>query len=251
MKTNRSARGFTLVEIMITVTLMGFIMAGVMTFYLQNVRSMYASEQRLKLAGEIKRFSNELVVQASRSNQFVLFKSARAVDFDGTGGPNDTNDTVRQIIDIDNPTNPLHPAGDFVVFIYYEIPKPAAQPFHRITKLEGYYLNAINAGTLGALRKIVIDLSGAPSTNTVEAILKANWSTAQFTTYFPNARGLAVPEVIDGVPTNNAASARLFYMSDARNVIISGQIYSSNKEVTTGDFKTYTNTFSFNVTPRT
>jgi len=43
----------------------------------------------------------------------------------------------------------------------------------------------------------------------------------------------------------------MFYMSDARNVIISGQVYSSVKDTTTSDSRTYTDTFSFNVTPRT
>ncbi len=252
MKNSSAPRGFTLVEIMVAMTVMGFVMAGVMGFYLQTVKGMYATEQRMKLAGQVKKFANELTVQASRSNQFVLFKSASAADFDGPNPAPNANNSDRQVINVADPANPLHPAGDFVVFIYYEIPKPVAQPFHRIVKLEGYFLNA-GAGSTGPVRKVVIDLSGAPSTSTVEAILTANWNTAAavFTTYFPLARGLLVPEVVDGTPVAGVTPARLFYMSDARNVIINGQIFSSAKDIVTGDAKTSTNTFFFNITPRT
>ena len=253
MKTTSSRRGFSLVEVMVSMTIMSVLMSGVISFYLQNVKSMYASEQRIRLAGQIKRLSNELVVQASRSNQFVLFKSARATDFDGSNAAPNSNNSDRQVINISDPTSPLHPAGDFVVFVYYEIPKPVNQAFHRISKLEGYFLSTTNAGGIGQLKKVVIDLSAAPSTNSIESILTSNWSTtAVFTTYFPQARGLATPEVVDGSPVvDGGASSRMFYMSDARNVIISGQVYSSVKDTTTSDSRTYTDTFSFNVTPRT
>jgi len=238
---------------MVAVTVVGFLMAGIMAFYVQNLRSMYASDQRMKLAGQIKKFSNELIVQASRSNLFVLYKSATAADFDGSISGPDANDSDRQIINVIDPANPLHPAGVFAVFVYYEIPKPANQPLHRITKIEGYFIDPAAAGTIGEVKKIVIDLSSSPSTSTVEAILTANWSTATFTSYFSLARGLMSPEVIDGtaVPTSATPTPRLFYMSNARNVLISGQLYSSQTNRATNDQKTYTDSFFFNITPRT
>jgi prepilin-type N-terminal cleavage/methylation domain-containing protein len=253
MKNIRSQRGFTLVEIIVTLTVMTVLLGGVTSFYLQNIKSMYAAEQRMKLAGQIKKFSNELIVQASRSNQFILFKSAAPADFDGTNTAPDANNSDRQIINVADPLNPLHPAGDFVVFVYYEIPKPVTEPFHRITKLEGYFLAAPAAGVPGPVQKVVIDLSASPSTASVEAILTANWATAKFTTYFPLTRGLATPEVIDGTPVANGTTptSRLFYMSDARNVIITGQIYTSGPGAVTGDRNTFTDSFFFTITPRT
>jgi prepilin-type N-terminal cleavage/methylation domain-containing protein len=252
MKNNPRRHGFTLVEIIVALTITGILLAGVMSFYIQNVRTMYASEQRMKLAGQIKKFSNELIVQASRSNQFVLFKSAAAGDFDGPNTAPNSGNSDRQIINVSDPANPLHPAGDLVVFVYYEIPKPVAQTFHRISKLEGYFLQPDGTG-IGPVIKVVIDLSATPSTSSVESILTANWTTsaAVFTTYFPQARGVCTPEVVDGTAVTTTPTSRLFYMSDARNVIISGQIYSSTQDTATGDLKTYTDSFSFNITPRT
>lgn len=253
MKNIGSKRGFTLVEIMVALTVTGILMTGVMSFYIQNLKSMYASDQRMKLAGQIKRFSNELITQASRSNQFALFKSADPANFDGINAAQaSATYPDRQIIDVTDPTNPLHPAGDFVVFIYYEIPKPVSQAFHRISRLEGYFLTTATAGAPGELKKVVIDLTSAPSTSTVEAILTAKWNTtAVFTRYFPLVRGLAKPEVIDGTAVTGVTTPRIFYMSNARNVIITGQIYTSNKSTDTGDWKTYTDTFAFTITPRT
>lgn len=252
MKTARSQSGFSLVEILIAMTVSAMLMAGVMSFYIQSLKGMYASDQRIKLAGQINRFSNELIVQASRSNQFVLFKTATAADFDGTNTAPDSGDSDRQNIISNDPDDPLHPAGDFVVFIYYEIPKPTAQVVHRISKLEGYFLNTSTAGGTGPVRKVVIDLSGTPSTDSIETILTNNWgTTAVFSNYFPLVRGLALPEVIDGTAVSGTPSPRLFYMSASRNVIITGQIYSSSQNTNTTDWKTYTNSFCFNITPRT
>jgi prepilin-type N-terminal cleavage/methylation domain-containing protein len=252
MKTSQPRNGFTLVEIMVALTVSGLLMGGVMSFYIQNLKGMYASDQRIKLAGQINRFSNELIVQASRSNQFVLFKSATPADFDGVNLAPDSGNSDRQnIVTIDENDDPLHPAGDFVVFVHFEIPKPTDEPVHRISKLEGYFLSTTTAGGTGQVRKVVIDLSSAPSTNTVEQILTANWATAKFSNYFPLVRGLAVPEVIDGTAVTGTPTPRLFYMSATRNVIITGQIFSSSKNTNTTDWKTYTNSFCFNITPRT
>lgn len=253
MKTARKTHGFTLVEILVAMTVSGMLMAGVMSFYIQSLKSMYASDQRIKLAGQINRFSNELIVQASRSNQFVLFKSAAPADFDGTNPAPAAGDSDRQTITSIDEGDPIHPAGDFVVFVYYEIPKPTSQAVHRINKLEGYFLNASTPGETGPVRKVVIDLSSAPSTNSVEKILTDNWNTSKavFSTYFPLVRGLAVPEVIDGAAVSGTPSPRLFYMSASRNVIITGQIFSSSQNTNTRDWRTYTNSFCFNITPRT
>lgn len=252
MNTKRSKRGFTLAEILVSMTLSGLVMTGVMSFYMQSLKSMYASDQRMKLAGQIKKFSNELIVQASRSNQFVLFKSATPADYNGTNPAVDSNNSDRQIIGVDAGGDPLYPAGDFVVFVFYEIPRPTGLANHRIRKLEGYYLDAATPGSTGAVRKVVVDLSASPSTDTIEKILTDNWATtARFSTYFPLVRGLALPEIIDGTPVAGSPRPRLFYMSASRNVIITGQIFSSSQNTNTVDWRTYTNSFCFNITPRT
>lgn len=261
MKRTKPSGGFSLVEVMVAVTIMGLLFAAVLSFYVQNLKGLYASEQRMKLAGQVKKFTNELIVHGSRANQFILFKSADPADFDGANSVSTSGGSDRQSIpgSIYGAAEGLHPAGDFVVFVYYEIPKPAAEAKHRISKLEGYCVVPDSTTRVGPLRRVLIDLSAAPSTSSVEAILTAAWntstgtwrSTASVSTYFPAVRGLVVPEVVDNAVPGSTPPARLFYMSDTRNVIITGQVYSSNKDVLTNTASTYTNSFNFTITPRT
>jgi hypothetical protein len=239
---------------MYVVFLLSMLLAGVMSFFIQNVKGMYASEQRMKLSGEMKKYASELIDQASRSNQFVLFKSAALADF------NDNTEGDRQVMD----ESLLHPGGDFVVFVYYEIPKPVAETYHRITRIEGYFLNASTTGGTGPLRKLEITMTTASSSK-LEDILVACWNTGaanfitasvtgasvKVSTCFPVVRALALPEVIDGVAVTGTPTPRLFYMNAARNVLISGQVHTSTKAIATKDWKTYTDTFFFNITPRT
>ena len=147
MKNKKSKRGFTLLEVMIVMTILGMLITGVMAFYIQSVKSMYASDQRMKLAGQINRFSNELILQASRSNQFILYKSAAAADFASAA-----NRQGIQSMNGSTPISPLFPAGDFVVFVYYEInTKLSTQQLYRILKLEGYFLTTTSPGGTGAV----------------------------------------------------------------------------------------------------
>lgn len=254
MKTKHTPYGFSLVEIMVAMAITGLLMTGVMAYYIQSLKSMYVSDQRIKLAGQINKFSNELIVDASRSNQFILYKSAAPADFDGTNTAPNADPTFpdRQFLTVGSGGVVLHPAGDFVVFVFYEIPKPTALAQHRIRKLIGYFLTTPSAGGIGPVQKVVIDLSASPSTDAVETILTANWTTtAVFSNYFPLVRGVALPEVIDGTAVTGSPTPRLFYTSASRNVIITGQIYSSSQNTVTSDWKTYTNSFCFNITPRT
>jgi len=283
MKTSHSNRGFTLLEVLVATIIFGLMMTCLTAFLMQCLNSLNGSEQRMTLATEIKKFSNEMILQGSRSNQFILYKTATYADFDGVNTPPyaDPNYPDRQAIVSGTP--PLHPAGDFVVFVYFEFPKPtndaSGNPLtvHRISKLEGYYLTNTNSQGIGQVNKLIIDFTNNPTTGgamlagvtgpttaSVETILKAMWKTSsatwdttlpgvKVTTYFPMVRGLAVPEVIDGTPVSSppAPTPRLFYESADRNVIISGQIYSGNKNINTNDRRTYTNAFCFNITPRT
>jgi len=269
-----------LLEVMIAAIIFGLMTTCLVAFLMQSIKSLNGSEQRMTLATEIKKFSNEMVLQGSRSNQFILYKSAALADFNSA--------SKRQTII--GSTTLLHPAGDFVVFVYYEFPKPVYDTgtvpltVHRITKLEGYYLTGTDSKGIGKVNKLVIDFTNDPTTGgatresdglalpvvptsapyDVEQILLSKWSTANanwnttlpgvhITTYFPMVRGLAVPEAIDGIAVASppAPTPRLFYESADRNVIITGQIYSGNKNRNTNDTRTYTNAFCFNITPRT
>src|SRR5947209_129428 len=82
MERTKKASGFTLVEVIVAMSIFVVLMAGVVWFGLQNLKGFTASERRMTISAQVKKFTNELIIQGSRSNQFVLYKSITATDFD-------------------------------------------------------------------------------------------------------------------------------------------------------------------------
>ena len=268
MNSYTSKRAFTLVEIMVASTLGTILILLVIGFFLMSLNGLNASAQRMNLGYEINKFTNELSAHGTRAGLFILYKSPAPGDFDGVNPALHADPTFpdRQYTKLSGalpPADPLyHPAGDFGVFVFYEFPKPANQAVHCISRIEGYYLMGTDPSTgIGQVKKVVVDLSAAPSVLPVEAILTADctgldtWissvGTVSVTTIFPMVRGLAKPEIIDGDTAPANAARRLFYMSADRNVIISGQHYSGNADRNTANSRTFTNSFCFSISPRT
>lgn len=252
MTTNKTnARGMTLVEIMVTVTMAGILLAGVTTFYVQTMVGQTVVKQRLDQAMDVRRFSQELIHNASRANQVFLYRSQKTLtDWDA---PSDQLDI----------SGGLHPAGDFVVFVYYEFPQVSTNGnYHRIKKIIGYYLDAVG-GQIGAIKRITIDLSKnvvtgvatpgdqvaayntTDSKTMIEQVMVNNWASAthtKFEVFALNARGLFISEVVD------EGFGRLFYLRDSQlSMMVAGQIFARRY---TNDKRTFTDTFNFSITPR-
>ena len=239
---------------MIATTISAVAIAAATTFYYQMVMGHYIVDQRITQVGVIRRFSQEMIYHASRANQIFLYKSSLAAD---RAAPSN-----QLHVDTTDPANFLHPAGDFAVFVYYEIPKPIGTDYHRIRKVVGYYLNA-SAGQIGPITRITIDLSqdittGAAtlsdqitaydtttSKTMVEQVMTDNWASAKHTRtdqFVLNSRGLFESE------TTNEGLGRLFYYRDEHiSLMVAGQIYGTQY---TDKRPTYTDSFNFSVTPR-
>jgi len=261
MKINRKKFiGFTLVEVMVTVSITAILLGAATTFYLEMARGNFVVNQRIAQMYDLRRLSQELVYHASRANQFYLYKTqTTTTDWD------DPSDRLAIVTNADGSTT--SPAGDFVVFIYYEIPKPSTQAYHRIQKLVGYYLT-VNTGQIGTLTKVTIDLSqtltGAASlgdqipdydTTTaktmVEKVLVNNWANTgssghtKFETFILNVRGLIVSKTDTNPSTKDAG--RLFYYRDSQNLVVAGQFFGIGDP---DNKRTSTDTFNFAITPR-
>jgi prepilin-type N-terminal cleavage/methylation domain-containing protein len=258
MKTKFYNRGFTLAEISVAVMVFGLVSAGMMSFVVVTLRCYYTVTNRVRQAGNITSLSSDLIYNASRANQFFLYKSPTAADW--------ADPTKELSIDASN----NHPAGDFVVYVFYELPKADAQPYHRIKKIVGYFLLPTNAadpnGGYGPIRKITIDLSSGPLADydstvpagprgiqtSVEKIIAANWNSvtnvlsthATLEDFVASARGLLLSE------TDTSGVGRMFYYRTPSSLMVSGQIFMSKSGFPTNDWKTYTDTFNFSITPR-
>lgn len=246
----KKTRGMTLVEILVVVTLAVALLGAGTSFYVEAMAGQIIVKQRIDQAMDVRRFSQELIHNASRANQLFLYRSQKTAA--------DWNSPADQL----TIAGGLHPAGDFVVFVFYEFPRPSGQPYHRISKIIGYYLDA-TGGQIGPIKRVTIDLTRnlttrvatpsdlVPSYDTtnsrtvVEQVLVNNWTNAvhtRFDTFALYARGLFEAEdVAEGF-------GRLFYLRDAqRSMMAAGQTYARQY---TSDKRTYTDTFNFSITPR-
>lgn len=239
MTHRRRSAGFTYVELMIVVAISAAMSAAVLAFYLQSLHGSNAAEQQIKLAGRMRAFMNELIFNGSRSHELILYKSADATDRTADGRLVVTNEDTEEV------TDDICPTGDFAVFVYYELPKPADQGRYRISKLIGYYVDS-SAASGPALTRITVDLSAAPSTDDVETILTANWSTAEREVIATRVTPLALSDTAD-----EDSAPNLFYRRAGQSLAVCGQLLASQTGADTEDRRSYTRTFYFTVTVRT
>jgi len=124
MKPSRisSSRAFTLVEILISLGIVGFAMAGIMTLYWYVVQNDYIAEQRLGANDDVRYFTAQMIADARASNIvriypcFYSYTTANNI-FPYTGvGANSTAVTASttQVA--------LGLTGDYVVFAGYNDP---------------------------------------------------------------------------------------------------------------------------------
>lgn len=234
----RKRSGFSVVELVIVAGLVGLISTGVMGFYVQSLKNTHSVEQQLKLLTTMRTFTDELVFNGSRSHELILYNSAAAADRTFEGRKVVVND------DTEASDDDICPTGNFAVFVYYELPKPAAQARYRIRKIVGYYLDQQGAGA-PALMRITIDKESAPSTSTVEDLLTAEWNSAPRQIIARRVTALALSDNY-----TESTVPQLFYRRANQNLAVCGQLLESSSRTDTADRRTYTRTFYFTVTVR-
>jgi len=244
--------GFTLLEAVVALGIAALVLTFATDFFIQTTWANYVTSQRINQSIEMRKFTQELIYHASRANQFFLYKS-QTTAADWASPANE--------LAIDGSGN--HPAGDFVVFVYYEVPNLTPTNYYRIKMIVGYYLDG-SANQIATIKKVVIDLSkdntnGSATPNdqvldydttnkktVVEQVMINNWSQAKhtrFSEFILSARGLLESEI----PAEAASNAgRLFYYRDPQNVMVAGQLSGSK----IGNKRAYTDTFNFSITPR-
>lgn len=236
MRLSRSA--FTLVELLIGISIVGMVSTAATAFYVQSMKTGYTSEQQMKLITTMRSLTNEMIFNGSRAHELILYNSTAA---------SDRTPELRKVVvneATETSSDDICPTGNFVVFIYYELPKPAAQAKYRIAKLIGYYLDQRDAGP-AALTRITIDLTEAPSTDTVETILTNHWTSAARRVMAPRITPLALSDAY-----SSSTPPQLFYKRANQNIAVCGQLLQSAKTTNTNDWRTYTRSFYFSVTVR-
>jgi len=260
----KSRRGFTLVEVIVTMTIMGFVVIGVVPFFLQNSRYLFTGEQKLLINADVRDFTNEMVENAREANYFTLYQSHYTrTRPDGV--------TVRRDADNNGSVNALDrrtagQGGEFLVFVYYEDPffdnrfydgNPNNNVITsvRVNRLVGYWI-APNPNEPSKTALYVFDTNSYRATPAA-----ASWTTPWGATFpVTLTPAVTIESLLPPATASSAqmASARLvindisglgpngshFVNFLNRSVLVRARILHGNQA------KRVTNTYNFTVTPR-
>ncbi len=260
----KSPRGFTLVEVIVTMTIMGFVVMGVVPFFLQNSRYLFSGEQKLLINSDVRDFTNEMVENARESNYFALYQAYYT-------RLRPDNVTVRRDADNNGSVNALDrlaagEGGEFLLFVYYEDPffddrfydgNPANNVITsvRVNRLVGYWI-APNRNESAKTALYVFDTH-----NYRPNAASASWNTPWGATFPVTLSSIVTIETL--LPPATAASAQMasarLVINDLRglgpdasyfvnflnrSVLVRAKILHGNQA------KRVTNTYNFTVTPR-
>jgi prepilin-type N-terminal cleavage/methylation domain-containing protein len=265
----RSRSAFTLAEVLVVLTVFSLVMAGVLPFFIANLRYQYVGEQKLLVNQDVRRATNELVENAREANNFALYQSfSDQTRANGTAVTRDAN-ASGNVTWADRQLNGQ--TGDFLVFVYYTDPYFDTRFYDgvagnspdlttgRVTRLVLYWVApnrnipgevalycldtdryksaAATSWTTGwgATLPATLSTTGATGTTTIEALLPpANTTWAQST---------AARIVLNDL-TGLAAGGAAFQNFQNRSVIVRTKILHGSRA------KRVTNTYNFTVTPR-
>jgi len=201
---NRRRRGYTLAEVMITLLISGFVMAGLAQFMLSSTRLLYDSALRTDLDADMRRFTQRILEDAQTSDAFYLYDSFQGSDRAAVDGSD------RLAVDT---------SGDFLLFVYTE-PQPYTNSTVYLTKLVGYFRKPSTTGDVtsrGPVLRFEINYAEqtTPATSVLETLISGlNYDAEGYTQVIANATGRY----------NN----RLFYNQSTECVMIGGEFYRGN-----------------------
>lgn len=167
-------RGFTLVEIMVAVTILGMLMAGVLFYFIQQLKLSYANEYKNVINKEVRHLVSTVSLDTKSSNYFLLY-----TDFDQRV-PQKNQGT-----------------GDFIVLVTLGEPQISGGVYGNrpVTNIIGYYRVITDpAKNLGDIRRFEKNLN-----NVTPASLISNLPTRSEINdapiVFRNVEGLANDQV--------------------------------------------------------
>jgi prepilin-type N-terminal cleavage/methylation domain-containing protein len=213
---NRSgrAKGYTLVEILIAVGLLGVITVGVLGFVFQTMRIYSYDGGRLMVNRDMRTFTNSLANDAVASNYFRIYPDFQTRTTPVTDGT----------------------SGDFLVLAFTDSSN-ATGAFY-ITQLVGYYrdpADPTNPASLGPVRRFSTMIAAADQSKDLPTLI------AQ---YVPTSTATNNPIVIQ--LAQGLSDGSLFYDYRDRSIMVRGQIVDYGSQ----GGRAAVNTYNFTVSPR-
>ena len=214
-------RGLTLLEIMITVAVLGLALMMALGFFTESVKATFVSEQKNLINQDIRKLTSELSRTGRQANYVVLYNSFRTQDRN--------NSSDRKL---------NGNSGDFLVFIFQDVPdigNPIYAP-RAIRRIVGYYRSPDDLSdpeSMGPVRKFDINIP-APSNPSnppqLESLLPAESAMNSHDVVLALSQGLA--------------DNRLFYNLGNGTIMVNGKIVHGVEA------KRVTDTYNFTLSTR-
>ncbi len=158
----RRRRAFTLIELIVSMTVFGLCMLGVMGFFLQSLDIFHFDTGKLQVNRDIRAFTSEMTDNATFANYFEIYTS---------------------FTDRDVPKNDGY-SGDFLVLVYKD-----PEDLTKIQRLVGYYRSG-GADGEGPVRKFDIDISPS-SSDSLDSLLPSSVAIDDYPEVIELSRGLS------------------------------------------------------------
>jgi Tfp pilus assembly protein PilW len=220
---NATTKGMTLVEIMISSTLVLMFAVGIGSVFLQVINSYHYEVGKLQVNKDIRGLTSEMTDNATYANYFMIFPNfaTRTQTFDVEVNGSTTEVTVDASVNDGE-------SGDFLLLVYHNLSDTSV-----IEKLIGYYRSPDDPDdpdSEGPVRRFELEFSPG-KTGDIWDMLPAVSSASNY------------PEVVE--LSQGLADGKLFYNFRDRSVMVKGNIIhpgSLNKRAT--------NTYNFTISPR-
>jgi len=215
-KNGRKRKGFSLIEIIISMFILSMVVGGILSFNFQMIKAGYFSELKNQINRDIRTVTNELDTAAQEANYFVLYKS-----FDA----DDRNSSEDRLYD--------NRSGDFLVLVSIS-DASVTSGTQLVDKVVGYYRDT-GKENIGPVQTFTIEYStpvniGSTGSSTLEGLFA---DSSSFT---------STDQVLE--LTKGLARGRLFYNFENNAIMVNGQIYHGKNEIR------YSDTYNFTISPR-
>jgi len=219
-KNYRKARGYTLVEMMVAVGLLGLVSVGTLRFAIQALNVYFFDGGRLMVNRDMRTFTTSLATDAVASNYFRIYPDFQT----RTTAVTDGN------------------SGDFLVLVFTD--SNAGNGTYYITQLVCYYrdpASTTDPSSLGPVRRF--DTGPPGSANAIATADQTKSLPDLLTQYAPTSGAHTNPIVVQ--LAQGLSDGNLFYDYYDRSIMIRGQIVERGNQM-----KSAINTYNFTVSPR-
>jgi len=221
IRNRRQSRGFTLTELMISLTLVVLLAAGLMVFMIDVARGIFWGTEKAEISEDVRSFTMRLAAEARSANAAVIYRSFASEDRDAGSDRRDDSQS-----------------GDCLVLVNTEPYPDADDPEHYTSAIVYFRKASTETDGVGPVHRLEWNAASPgdyvdTTSTTLEGLLSSIESddTGDYPVVIELSRGVA--------------NGRLFTnYKQGRVTVVNGEILHGNNA------KEVTNTYNLSISPR-